>query len=221
MAKKNSEIQTAVEEKEGELISLSKANKIRNLVKEHLKIYEMKIAESANKAFIIDETDTAETLKMKREEIIEKTQNLFNIFGTLNSINSRLRVTIATANDRSGLNEIITGIEQIKLGIRPIQILNQIRTFSESDALKIIRQNSAIAEQKSLAPLDVSVQNIPYRSGNFFAFPSDAKEKNDDSIRNLEKEIRALEEKRNELNYTTTIHLSKEIVDVLKTLNII
>lgn len=216
--------QTATEEVKSLEITLSKANKIRNLVQAKIADLQTEILGHYRTNIQVDQYTTVDGFTEVREKLVEKGQNLMFKFKALNDVLLQLKNAIAKANADSGITALMNQIEYIRTTLKLAQNATQYVSVGHTleDVHTVVERNRKTALNSALPENSrVHIGYSNFISKNFSYLTQEEIDTEKAGVSTLELMIRDLEEQRNAKNYQVKLDLDASVVTILKALQII
>jgi len=205
-------------------ISLAKANKLRNSIDSFLSEVRDQITQKANGTVTGFPGETLEAIKAKIEVKKNEISVLARDYGILSSIRASLKTQIGILNASVGIGETMANIERLERIIETFGSIYENRryttgvsVFDEETVNYTIARNIALAETENRST--VATANPSTFSVNLYTKADIDGEVV--GLRNLRKAKAELEEKRNALNYSSTINLDGSVVEFLEARSLI
>lgn len=209
---------TEVEGPKGYELTLSKANKLRNVIEAEIQSLKHKVLQFQNKTITINQFSTAESVQKEIDETKLEYVNALTMYGNLNHILTILRTLIAKANAMGGVNEIIGEIKKIDSVLTLAQNVSlRVVGHTEKEINDIITWNKNVARSEPTS----QVGSMPFMSRNVSVLSKEEVKEEENNISSLNKSRRLLEERRNELNYQHAVLLEESHASYLQALNLL
>ena len=205
-------------------ISLAKANKLRNSLDSFLNETRDQIAQKAALSVTAFPGESLEQIKAKVEIKKADVANLAREYGILSSIRASLKTQIGILNASTGVGEIMAQIERLDRIIETFSSIYENRRYSagvqnlfDEEAVEY-----SISRNKTLSESDVISASLNGPTTFSVAlYTKDDIAGEISGLRNLRKAKAELEEKRNTLNYSSTITLDGSVVEALEAKSLI
>lgn len=204
-------------------ISLARANKLRNSIESFMDNLQSNLTQEAFSTVHAFPNDDLPTIVQKIQDKKNTVSGMAQEYGVLASIQSSLKTQIAIANASSGISEVMAQISRLDRIITTFSNIYENRKYSAG--LQIFDEESVkfqISKNKALSESEDRVAAVNHPTAFHVHIYSKADIDGETvGLRNLRKAKSDLEEKRNELNYSTILTLEGGVVEFLESRSLI